>query len=265
MSFPFRAYLTYWKLRITGQQRMNCRQKGFLLLKTQTCFRKTFRLWSGSELCKSFMANRRLAIYLKFIRQMSIFVSCTGTWIYFAKTLQTAVFRYHKFPFPVFCTNQDVSHHKSTFWRRHKSVFASGQKSSWSVAGHQWVGALLGHYWRHPELLPPRLQLLTPTAISGEQVRPRPSSSPSSSSLLLWLSSSASLSLSSSSSLSWAVSHYIQEWVNPCFSEFETELLQIVDRFSSGGEKIPNPRRHHQIARRFHKIQNTKQRSFSGD
>ena len=56
------------------------------------------------------MANRRMAIYLKFIRQMPIFLSCTGTWIYFATPRrQLSDITNSYFLSTACCTNQDVT------------------------------------------------------------------------------------------------------------------------------------------------------------
>ena len=51
-----------------------------------------------------------MAIYLKFIRQMPIFLSCTGTWIYFATPRrQLSDITNSYFLSTACCTNQDVT------------------------------------------------------------------------------------------------------------------------------------------------------------
>ena len=199
------------------------------------------------------MANLGRAIYLKFIRQMPIFLSCTGTWI---SVLQKPGRRqFSDFTNSYFLSAQirmSVIASQIHFLAPAQIRFCVGAEIELSggSVGHYWVGALLGHYWRHPELLPPRLQLLTPTAISGEQVRPRPSSSSSS-------FPSSSLLSSWSSSLSWAVSHYRNESIH-IFLSLKRNCCKLSTGSSGVRGEIPDPRHHHQIVRRFYKIQNTK-------
>ena len=142
---------------------------------------------------------------------MPIFLSCTGTWI---SVLQKPGRRqFSDFTNSYFLSAQirmSVIASQIHFLAPPQIRFCVRAEiqllHAWSV-GHYWVGALLGHYWRHPSSFHRGTELLTPTAISGEQVRPRPSSSSSS------LPSSSSLS-SWSSSLSWAVSHYRNESIH---------------------------------------------------
>ena len=131
-----------------------------------------------------------MAFYLTFIRQLPIISSCTRTRIYLQPRRQFA----DRTQIPISClpcTNQDTS--QIHLKRRHKSIFAIGQKSScrvgvWGTTGATHCGSF------HPQRSTTENPLLSPESRYGSQ--PRPSSS--SSSLSAWSSSL----LSTSSSLS---------------------------------------------------------------